>query len=313
MGNCYDKLGQFAKAQEMYERILTIDADNLLAKNNLGYSCYLSGDLSGAERIFQEILSKNPEYTVARNNLGLLWCRQGKESQALGLWHKTEGDIHAREKLAQVLACLGKSGNPATNCAPKNDSPLHAAVLQDQADRTEKASLQATSPPRENITGTHQLASPVAEDLPVGSSPMINPINLNAKSIQKPKVKIEEVKMIVQPATYTQTTTAEAAAKEQSPVSLATTLGQNEKPIPGLNRRPEAKEFVLDDNLLEDDIETPVRQQYYRRPRQWQRYPKPKIITFNPPPKKSESFKKCLSQECIYQNQKASGRQDQVF
>ena len=89
MGNCYDKLGQYAKAQEMYQRILTLDADNLSAKNNFGYSCYLSGDLSGAERIFQEILSKNPEYTVARNNLGLLWCRQGKESQASGLWQKS--------------------------------------------------------------------------------------------------------------------------------------------------------------------------------------------------------------------------------
>ncbi len=107
MGNCYDKLGQYAKAQEIYEKVLAQDADNFPARNNLGYSCYLLGDFSRAEKIFQEILSKNPEYTVARNNLGLVWCRQGKESQALSLWQKTDGEIPAREKLTQVLAYLG--------------------------------------------------------------------------------------------------------------------------------------------------------------------------------------------------------------
>jgi Tfp pilus assembly protein PilF len=309
MGNCYDKLGQYVKAQEMYERILTLDADNLLAKNNLGYSCYLSGDRSGAERIFQEILSKNPEYTVARNNLGLLWCRQGKESQALGLWQKTEGEIQAREKLAQVLACLGKSGNQATGSpSPKNIPPQ---LAQRQADQTEKES-GSLSRARAATKPAILKSSVVAGAEPDRSSSGPNPENLAGKIIPKPQVKVEEVKMIIQPATYTQTTTAGAAAKDQNPLPLATP-GQNGIPIPGLNQRPEAKEFVLDDNLLEDDIETPVRQQYYRRPRQWQRYPKPKMITFNPPPKKSESFKKCLSQECIYQNQKASGRQDQVF
>ena len=162
MGNCYDKLGQYAKAQEMYERILTLDADNLLAKNNLGYSCYLSGDLSGAERIFQEILSKNPEYTVARNNLGLLWCRQGKESQALGLWQKTEGDIQAREKLAQVLACLGKSGNQATGSSSPKNIPPQQPQFSRQADQTEKDS-GSISPPACNEAGNSKLASVVAE------------------------------------------------------------------------------------------------------------------------------------------------------
>ncbi len=121
MGNCYDKLGQYSKAQELYEKVVAQNTDDLTARNNLGYSCYLSGDLSRGERIFQELLSKNPEYTTARNNLGLIWCRQGKESQALSLWQKHEGEITAREKLTQILAYLGKSGNQAGNQIANNN------------------------------------------------------------------------------------------------------------------------------------------------------------------------------------------------
>ena len=65
MGSCYDKLEQYVKAQEMYEKVLAQDADNFSARNNLGYSCYLLGDLNRAEKIFQEIISKNPDDSVA--------------------------------------------------------------------------------------------------------------------------------------------------------------------------------------------------------------------------------------------------------
>ncbi len=115
MGSCYDRLGEYAKAQEMYERILAQEAGNTPALNNLGYSYYLSGDLIKAETIFQEVLAKDPENTLAQNNLGLVWCRQGKENKALSLWQKTEGDLAAREKLTQVLAYLGKPGRKDWN------------------------------------------------------------------------------------------------------------------------------------------------------------------------------------------------------
>ena len=37
MGKCYDKLGKYDRARDFYERILAADADNLPARNNLGY------------------------------------------------------------------------------------------------------------------------------------------------------------------------------------------------------------------------------------------------------------------------------------
>jgi hypothetical protein len=44
------------------------------------------------------------------------------------------------------------------------------------------------------------------------------------------------------------------------------------------------------------------------------RYRQPKIIEYNPNPQpESQSFKKCLDNDFLYQNRKSSGRQDYVF
>jgi tetratricopeptide (TPR) repeat protein len=315
MGNCYDNLGQYARAQEMYESILANNADNFPARNNLGYSCYLSGDYSRAEKIFQEILAKNPEDTMARNNLGLLWCRQGKESAALGLWQKTEGQIPAREKLAQVLASLGKSGNRLPNCVPKNDFSKSSTAPQDRAGRVEKESVEtaSTRPDTNNAMSQLSRSRSTAEESPASSKLTSNLVNLNGKNLPKPQVKVEEVKMIVQPATYSQTTAEETVAKAKTPGPPIPPVRDEEYGF-GVNSRTKPKEFVLDNDLLEDDDEeTPSPQPYYPRPRQLRRYPQPKIVTYTPPPKESQSLKKCLSQECIYQNQNAPGRQESVF
>ncbi len=61
LGSCYDRLGEYAKAQEMYEKILVQEAGNTPARNNLGYSYYLSGDLVKAETVFQAVLAKDPK------------------------------------------------------------------------------------------------------------------------------------------------------------------------------------------------------------------------------------------------------------
>ncbi len=115
MGGCYDRLGNYAKAREIYEMALAQDTGNNLVRNNLGYSRYLSGDLAGAENIFQKILADDPKDTLARNNLGLVWCRQGKEKEALSLWQKSDGDIQAREKLPSGFGLSGETSRPKTD------------------------------------------------------------------------------------------------------------------------------------------------------------------------------------------------------
>jgi tetratricopeptide (TPR) repeat protein len=312
MGNCYDKLGKYDRAREIYEKILAEHADNFPAKNNLGYSCYLSGDLSRAESIFKEILSKNPQDTVARNNLGLVWCRQGKDSAALGLWQKTDGEIQAREKLAQVLASLGKSGNQPAGPVPQN-SYQHTAAVPGQAVRSEKdTGLKATvrqepvpiakssvlssplSPPGERVrlrgendykTAAGQLSRPLPEDQPASLPPVTNPVSPTAKRLQQAHVKVEDVQMIVQPAASARLYPKETVAGEQA-------LDQLEE------------DFAL------RSPQSSARSPYRDRPR----YRQPKIIEYNPNPQpESQSFKKCLDNDFLYQNRKSSGRQDYVF
>jgi tetratricopeptide (TPR) repeat protein len=263
MGNCYDKLGKYDRAREIYEKILAEHADNLPARNNLGYSFYLSEDLSRAESIFQEILSKHPQDSVARNNLGLVWCRQGKDSAALGLWQKTDGEIQAREKLAQVLASLGKSGNLPAGPVPQN-SYQHTAAVQGQAIR------------------------PAPETGPKASArrdPVPNQLSPAAKRFQQAQVKVEDVQMIVQPAASARLYPKEPVAGEQSPDQLEADFAL---------RRPQPS----------------AGNPYSDRPR----YRQPKIIEYNPNPQpESQSFKKCLDNGFLYQNQKSPGRQDYVF
>ena len=123
LGSCYDFLGDYAKAQSLYEKALSLDPDNLSAMNNLGYSNYLSGNYKAAEKHFRMVLDRDPNYLLARNNLGLLWCRQGRDDQALALWRKTEGEAPAREKLNQVLAGLGRpTSGPHSPVAPRASS-----------------------------------------------------------------------------------------------------------------------------------------------------------------------------------------------
>ncbi|MBM4283663.1 MAG: tetratricopeptide repeat protein [Deltaproteobacteria bacterium] len=113
LARCYDELGEFARAQELYRAGLQIDPDNQPLSNNLCYSYYLAGKHREAEQCFRETVARQPGNETARNNLGLLLARQGRQEEALTLWGEKEGGVKAQEKLNQVLAALAQEqGRP---------------------------------------------------------------------------------------------------------------------------------------------------------------------------------------------------------
>jgi Tfp pilus assembly protein PilF len=309
MGGCYDSLGQYAKAQAMYNQILAQDPDNIPARNNSGYSNYLSGDLVQAEKIFQEVLARQPNDAVARNNLGLVWCRQGKEPQALSLWRKNDGDIQAREKLDQVLAYLGKPPARAADppiviskSSPTSPAP-HGSI--NQADKK--------SPPQKLAEINHDSAATRPsfrkQSVPGSNSP---DLFQTAKMPPSPRVKVEEVKMVVHPASYSQALPNETPEPELSS-TLPAPSSRADKSASGAFVHPHAKDVVLDDNLLQDDI-APPQPRYYRRPKSWQRVWKPKMVTCAPqePSKPQKSMKNYVNHESLYQNQNTQARGDAV-
>ncbi len=103
----YQELGQFQRAQEIYQEVLALQGSNRALQNNLCFSFYLQGNLAKAESCFQEALERDPGNLAARNNLGLLWCRQGKLADARRLWEEAEGVAGGQARMDQALAFLG--------------------------------------------------------------------------------------------------------------------------------------------------------------------------------------------------------------
>lgn len=210
LGNSHDQAGNYRRAQESYQKILAQDADNAQALNNLGYSHYLAGDLTQAEKIFQELLAKHPDSTVARNNLGLVWCRQGKQQDALALWEKRDGPEKAQEKLEQVVAFLRIKGKvPAPKPATSQVAALPAPTPSEPVVPTQAAQPVARqeTPAAETLPSRPLAATPTPKRTDTSK-----PVKAVVGNSIAPGVQVEEVAMIIQPASYSPPPAAAKAA-----------------------------------------------------------------------------------------------------
>jgi hypothetical protein len=102
-----DEMGEFTRAQKLYQEALALDVSNQALNNNLCFSYYLAGQWDKAEACFRQALTRNPQNIMARNNLGLLLCRRGRTEEARRLWQETESHIVAQKKMQQVMVALG--------------------------------------------------------------------------------------------------------------------------------------------------------------------------------------------------------------
>ncbi|MCL4501928.1 MAG: LytR C-terminal domain-containing protein [Deltaproteobacteria bacterium] len=124
----YQELGQFQRAQEIYQGVLARHGSNRALQNNLCFSFYLQGNLTKAESCFKEALERDPGNQAARNNLGLVWCRQGKLAEAQKLWEEAEGVAGAQARLNQALAFLGMKAPANYAKMPEAMSPSPQAA-----------------------------------------------------------------------------------------------------------------------------------------------------------------------------------------
>ena len=124
LAQSYQEIGDFQRAQELYQEALAHFGANQAITNNLCFSYYFQGNLAKAEACFKEALVRDPDNAAARNNLGLVWCRQGKLAEAQRLWEQAEGGKAAENHLNQALAFLGMStpAHYAKSPEPKAES-----------------------------------------------------------------------------------------------------------------------------------------------------------------------------------------------
>jgi len=89
LGVIADLEGRYDDAIEQYELGLAEFPESAMLRSNLGYSRYLSGDLSGAESDFVQAIRIDRNYVTAWKNLGLVYARTGRYQKALEVLQAT--------------------------------------------------------------------------------------------------------------------------------------------------------------------------------------------------------------------------------
>ena len=149
----YEDLGDFDRAQELYEEALAKRGGHHPAlENNRCYSLYLQGRLDQAEICFRKALANQPDNQKIRNNLGLVLCRQGREAEALAMWREALSDTEARQRMGQAMTALGKEVPPSlagpapTPMVAQINVPSNPAAPSATATITPKAAPPPFSP-----------------------------------------------------------------------------------------------------------------------------------------------------------------------
>jgi Tfp pilus assembly protein PilF len=165
----YEDLGDFDRAQELYEEALSRGGRNPALENNRCYSLYLQGRLGQAEACFRKVLARQPDNKAARNNLGLVLCRQGREAEALAMWRGALSDAEARQHLGQALAALGKEVPPSLAAPPPAPAVVQVAAVGAPAAAPAPTGLKQPSSPTTQAASTP--STPLAAFFPATPAP----------------------------------------------------------------------------------------------------------------------------------------------
>lgn len=169
LAQCYEDLGDYPRAQALYEAALAKNPRHAALRNNLGFSYYQSGQWQKAESCLREAVKLDPANRQARNNLGLLLVRQGRQAEALALWQEREGEQVARELLAQAVVAVGEKAPVQTARRPESP-PAPVAAPSAPAPAAASSSAPAV-PPAPVAAAKPQVQPPVAAPRPPEVSP----------------------------------------------------------------------------------------------------------------------------------------------
>jgi tetratricopeptide (TPR) repeat protein len=114
LANMYYDSGQYSKAIDYYEKIVSIDGNNSNVRADLG-TCYFYTQVPDkAIKNLSIALEHNPENLNARYNLGIVFKTQGKISEARKQWEAMMPYLKTpeeKQKLQSVIDQLNKSSS----------------------------------------------------------------------------------------------------------------------------------------------------------------------------------------------------------
>jgi len=106
--------GRGAQARQQFERVLSIDANNAPALQNLGILALRQDDVGSALSYLNRALALNPRLPLALNTLGVAYARANDFSHAIDAWNRAvQIDPRQYDALLNIGMVEAKSGNTA--------------------------------------------------------------------------------------------------------------------------------------------------------------------------------------------------------
>ncbi|GIU27961.1 hypothetical protein TUM3792_36240 [Shewanella sp. MBTL60-007] len=96
------------KAREYFRLILELQPHSAVLITNLGYSYYLTGELSMAEKYLRQAIRQDSNFDRAWTNLGLVYVRKGLYKRALATFERTMSPADALNDLGYFLMLEGQ-------------------------------------------------------------------------------------------------------------------------------------------------------------------------------------------------------------
>ena len=140
------KLGELAKAEEIYRSLIEDHPADPTLRVNLGLVFLKSNASSDAVRCFETALDLAPDHQKAQNYLGLALAQKGEISRAREWFVKAGNDAMA-ERMNQALqnAPLREVAQDASE-ALASDQPFQAAVEEPPAEKKKRDTLEMARP-----------------------------------------------------------------------------------------------------------------------------------------------------------------------
>jgi tetratricopeptide (TPR) repeat protein len=108
LGLAYDHRGQHQRAQEFYQRALTLAPRDAHVINNLGFSLYMDDRDKEALAKLKLAVRLDPSSPEIYNNLGFVYAGLKKYDDAFRSFTQAGGDLYARVRTASLLEAAGR-------------------------------------------------------------------------------------------------------------------------------------------------------------------------------------------------------------
>lgn len=97
----------FDVARIYYNLVLNYDQNSAMVLSNIGYSYYLTGELTAAERYFRQAINADPKFKRAWTNLGLIFVRKGQYNKAVKTFKQVMNEFDAYNDLGYLVMLDG--------------------------------------------------------------------------------------------------------------------------------------------------------------------------------------------------------------